>query len=201
MEPTAALPYQSTDLVTVDEILDGRCPDDDHHMDPAGQVLQQRAQRGDPYSGTNQRDAIRHADMARERSVGSLDGHAGSGLELTNGTALVAEPLDGHPDMGGPGQRGQRVRVRLPPEVSGEEAPEEELAPGYRQAIEPPTPADDREHARCVLGDRDDPQLMAEAPPDRLSDPEHQSHAPGGRPDRHPNPPPPSVPDQWPAGH
>src|SRR5258708_931084 len=87
MEPTAALPYQSTDLVTVDEILDGRCPDDDHHMDPAGQVLQQRAQRGDPYSGTNQRDAIRHADMARERSVGSLDGHAGSGLELTNGTA------------------------------------------------------------------------------------------------------------------
>lgn len=98
-------------------------------MDPARQFLQQRAQWGDPYSGTYQRDAIRSARVAGERPVGSLEGDAGAGLEKTNCAALVAERLDSHPDIGRPRQCGQRVWVCLPPEVSGEEAPEENLAP------------------------------------------------------------------------
>src|SRR5208282_253236 len=131
----------------------------------------QRAQRGNAHSGADQRDAIIGARMAGERSVGPLDGDAGTRPEPTHRAALVAEPLDGHTDIGRLWQRGQRVRVRLPPQVPGEEAPEEELASRNRQAIQPPTLADDRDHAWRLFADLDDPKPVPQAPPDRLSHP------------------------------
>ena len=79
--------------------------------------------------------------------------------------------------------------MRLPPQVPGEEAPQEELASRYRQPIQPPALADDRDHARRLVPDFDDPQLMPDAAPDRLSDPEHDDHPRGARPHRDPDRP------------
>src|SRR5271165_2014739 len=90
--------------------------------------------------------------------------------------------------------------MRLPPQVPGEEAPEEELASGNRQAIQPPALADDRGHAWRLFADLDDPQLMPEAPPDRLSDPEHDDHPGRGRPDDDPDRPGERVADERDAG-
>src|ERR1700733_11508917 len=77
-------------------------------------------------------------------------------------TALVTERLYGQSDVRGSGKSGQRVRVSLPPQPAGEEAPLEELPTRHSQAIKSASGADDRVHPRCFRLDADDAQSMAE---------------------------------------
>ena len=138
--------------------------------------------------------------MAGERAVGSFDSDPGARPQAGRRPALVAEPLDGDPDVGRPGQGGQRVRVPLPPQLPGEEMPQEELAARYGQPVQVPSPADHRDDPRRLGADLDDPELVPQAPPDRLRDPEHDDHPRGGRPDRDPQRPDQRMADEGDAG-
>ena len=76
----------------------------------------------------------------------------------------------------------------------------EELAAGYRQPLEVPSPADHRDDPRRLLADLDDPELVPQAPPGRLRDPVHEHHPRGGRPDHDPQRPDQRVADEGDAG-
>ena len=74
-------------------------------------------------------------------------------LEPGDGSAVVAQGFDRHPHQGRAGESGEGVRVRLPPQVPGQEAPLEELAAGDGQTVQAAAPADDRVDARGFLAD------------------------------------------------
>ena len=158
----------------------GRCPDDERDVDRCGQVLEEGAEGGDAHARPDQRHSVIGAHVMREGAVGAFDRHAGPGLECPDRPALVAEPLDGHPEVGRLGEGGQGVGVGVPPQLLGEEPPPEELAARDGQAIEPSPRADDREDPRRLLAHRRHPELMAQAAGDRSDEPE-QDHHPGGR--------------------
>ena len=139
--------------------------------------------------------------MAGEGPVGALDEDPGARAQMGQGAALVTQPLDGHPDVGGPGQGRQGVRVGVPPQLPGQEAPLEELAPGDGEVGDPPARADHRHHPGGLLDDGRHPELVPQAAHQREEDPEHD-HRPGrGRPDHDPDGPGQRVADEGHAGH
>ena len=102
--------------------------------------------------------------MVGERAVGPLDEDSGPGLEPAYRLAIVPRGLYGQAHHGWPGQGRQRIRVRLPPQPLCQEAPLEKLPAGYRQTVDPAAPANDRVHARRLLFDTLDAQLVTSAP-------------------------------------
>ncbi len=83
----------------------------------------------------------------RERAVGAFDRDPRTRPEAGHSSALVADSLDGYPDVWRLRQRGEGVRMRVPPQIPDEEAPEEELTAGYGKTVEVPAIADDGEDA------------------------------------------------------
>ena len=128
VEPASALPDQRGHLAPVDQVRSGRRADHGHHVDPGRQVFQQRPDRGDPDPGGKQHHPVTGACVVGEHAVGPFDGNPGARPQADRRPALVAEPLDRDPDVGRLGQGGQRVRVPLPPQLPGQETPQEELA-------------------------------------------------------------------------
>ena len=78
----------------------------------------------------------RRAPRSGERAVGALGENARPGLKA--GSAALCDPanLDRDPELVRPGCGRQRVRVRSPPEFTGEESPTEELAGLGAQFVE-----------------------------------------------------------------
>ena len=138
---------RSGDLRAEHEVLPPGGPQHDHRLGAARQVFQQRPHRGDPDPGGDQHRSRPPLGMPGEHAVRSLDGDPGARLEPGQRRGVVADPLDGQPQVGRLRQRGQRVGVGLPPHAPGQEAPEEELPAGHRQPVQVLAPADDRHHA------------------------------------------------------
>ena len=186
MKLTATLLDEGGNLVTMDDVFWCRCPDDDRNLYRFGQVLEQGAKWSDTDPRTDQSHAFERACVSGECAIGPLDEDGCPGLELGNRAALIAEPLDGHPEVRGPRECGERIRVCVPPELSRQEAPLEELASGYREPTKVSTRAGDREDPGCLLLDGDDPEPALKIATDRPEDPEHNDASRRRQPDSDP---------------
>ena len=169
VEPSAPAPDEGGDLVPVHDISGAEA----RTMTATSvrpEILEQGPQGGDADPAPMRTTRSVDTGVVGERPVGTLDGHPGARpsrrtARLWSPSALTVTRIRGS------GEGGERVRVRLPPQVPGQETPLEELASRHGQAVEAAAPADDREHARGFLADLDDPQLVADVAPDRLARP------------------------------
>src|SRR5215469_1394787 len=200
VQAAAALLDQGGNLVSVHQ--PGRRGRADDHRDVRllRQVLEQRAQRRDTHAGPDEQHAICQPRVVGEGSVRPLDGDGGTGSELGHEVASIAGRLDRDPEVWRARQRREREGVRLPPEVPGEKPPLEELPAGYGQLVKVLALADDRDDAGRLVPHLDDAELVLQAPPDRLADPEGDDHARRGDPDRDPQCPGQRVANEGHAG-
>ena len=153
VELPATLFDEACELVAVHDVLRSRGTDDQRHIDRQGQILEEGAQRGDAHSGADQRDAIGWTRMWVNAPYGPSIATRVPGLS-GDGAALITQTLDGDPEVRRLRERGERVGVRVPPELLREEPPLEELTARDGEAIETTARTDDREHTRCLLADR-----------------------------------------------
>ena len=112
----------------------------------------------------------------RERAERSLGQHPGARGEPGERRAVVAGALHRDPHQLVARYRGQRVRMRLPPQAAGEEAPPEELPWLGRQLFQVPPLDVDRHGVRRLLAHARHPELMAREVPEGHRDPvpEHE---------------------------
>ena len=164
LKPAAALPDQDGHLVPVHQVRGGRRADHDHHVDPGRQVLEQRAHRRNPDPGSEQRNPFAQARMTGERAVGALDSDPGARPQAGRRPALVAETLDGDPDVRRLRQGGQRVRVPLPPQPLVRKCQWKNWPPDTASRSRR-APADHRDDPGRLLADLDDPEPVPQAPP------------------------------------
>src|SRR6185437_10114516 len=122
----APLPDQFTYLLPEHEIFFAGCPQYDDRCAGPRQVLQQRPQRRDSDPGGNENRPRLLQGMLGEGAVGSLDRDPRAGPQPGQGSGVITDALDREPKVRCPGQGRDRIRVRLPPEVPGQEPPEEE---------------------------------------------------------------------------
>ena len=124
----------------------------------AGQVLQQRADRRDADAARDQRDPRAPPRGGGEGAVRPVEDHPRAGRDRAQ--PEVADLLDRDPQPPPVGRGGERVRVRLPPVLAGQEAPGEELAgarlqlarAGRRRSRARRRPAPPRSPARPAAG-------------------------------------------------
>ena len=109
------------------------------------------------------------------------------GRMLASRGGMIPHRLHGQPQVGRLRQRGQRVRVSLPPHSPGQEPPAEELAAGHGQPVQAAAGADHGHHAgplRAHLGDRQPvPQAPDEGQPEPVAEHQARGRRPGHRPD------------------
>ena len=138
--------------------------------------------------------------MVGEGPVRPFDPHTRTGLEPSDGGAVVAHGLDRHPHHGRAGQGGERIGVGLPPQARGDKAPLEELAPAHPQAVQAPAPADDRVDAGRFLPHPLDAQLVAQVAGHGQGHPINDHHPGSSHPRRRPYGPGQGVADEAGAG-
>jgi hypothetical protein len=90
--------------------------------------LEDRPDRGDADPGAHEQHPVAMAPGCGESAVGAFDRDPGPGPKTGTRAAVVAEGPDGDPQERRRRERGERVGVRLPPQVPVEEAPLEVLA-------------------------------------------------------------------------
>ena len=124
-----------------------RCAKDDDGVGAAREVLEQRADRGDPDATGDEHRLVAVAVVRGERAVGALDRDLGARPKPSDSPAEVPHALDGQPEEGGPRQRRERegmclpphARVRnrhsknCPPETRGARAPGRDRSPRRRR--------------------------------------------------------------------
>src|SRR5579863_1153445 len=126
VERAVKLSHERLGLITKDELLLARRTHDDDRTRALRQVLEKGANGRDPDASGDKDDLLVQARVGDDGAVRTLDGDPGAGTESGHRGRVVTDLADGQPQVGRPRQRRHRVRMRLPPEATGEEAPREE---------------------------------------------------------------------------
>ena len=96
-----------------------------------------------------------------EAAVRPLDEDAGARRQVAERLAVLADLAHGQPQEGSVGAAGHRVRVRAPPQVRRQEAPEQVLAAVHVQSRQVATGEVDADDARGLLDHAVDAHLVA----------------------------------------
>ncbi len=179
-----------------DERLRPRGAEEDVGPDGRREVVQHRADRRHADAAGEQDDALTVSRVGREDAVRPLRDDARARAQPGERAAVVAEVLHGDAQVARVGAGRERVRVRLPPHLRGEEPPAEELAAADVERREVATLDP---HAHGVLRLADDGVHAQVVPPrahEREPDPEEQERAEGHDVEAHPDPAGPGVGDE-----
>jgi hypothetical protein len=168
---------EAFELIEEDRLVLG--DDAVHDNRVAGQLLEQRADRGDADPAGDQERLRPPGSGGGERGERAFGDQPGPGLDVADGRGEVAQLLHGDPHGAVGGRCRERERVRLRPPTRGEEASEKELAGAGPNALQIPSGDLERDDAGALRAHACDAKPVPESRGERREDAVPDEHCEG----------------------